>query len=62
MTTWILDKQSPQHEQAELLRQKLAIEDEIKLEPNSELTRQFYTHWTKPFCRILVEKEADEPP
>lgn len=35
--------------QAELLCQKIKLEDEIEAEPNSKVTKQFYDQWTKPY-------------
>lgn len=50
------------YKDAELLRYKLAIEDKIKASPLSDLTKQFYSHWTKSLPKNRTEKEADEPP
>lgn len=50
-------------EQADLLRTKIEIEDELKSDPYSVLTKQFYDQMTKPFKQPNgVEKEHDKPP
>lgn len=49
-------------EQAELLRAKIEIEDELKSNPDSATTKQFYNQMTKPFKQPNeAEKEPDEP-
>lgn len=46
------------YQQAELYRFKLLVEDEIKANPLSELSRQFYKSMARPY----VEKEPEIPP
>ena len=50
-------------ELADLLRAKIEIEDELKNNPDSTLTKQFYEQMTKPFKQPNeADKEPDEPP
>ncbi|MBP1046166.1 hypothetical protein I6N96_07710 [Enterococcus sp. BWM-S5] len=50
-------------EQADLLRAKIEIEDELKNDPESTATKLFYDQMTKPFKQPNeIEKETDEPP
>lgn len=46
------------YKNAELYRYKLQLEDEIKANPLSELSRQFYKSMTRPYA----EKEPEIPP
>ncbi|EOH93696.1 hypothetical protein [Enterococcus pallens] len=46
------------YKNAELYRYKLQLEDEIKANPLSELSRQFYKSMIRPY----VEKEPEIPP
>jgi hypothetical protein len=58
-------KKPPQttKEQADLLRAKIEIEDELKNNPDSATTKQFYDQMTKPFKQPNeAEKKSDEPP
>lgn len=49
--------------QADLLRAKMEIEDELKNNPDSVLTKQFYEQMTKPYRQPNeVEKEPEIPP
>lgn len=50
-------------EQADLLRAKIEIEDELKNNPDSATTKQFYEQMTRPFKQPNeAEKETNKPP
>lgn len=65
MTTW---NKSPQEQpkklteatfkQAELLRYQSQLADEVSASPLSRLSKEFYTHWARPF----VSQEPEIPP
>lgn len=59
-TTKEASKKLPEetYQQAELLCYKSQIEDEVKANPLSEMTKQFYIHMSKPF----TAKEPEIPP
>lgn len=51
-------------QEAELLRYKVQLEDEIKHNyPDQRATNHFYNSWMKPYRhQKIIEKEPDEPP